>query len=435
MRQPQRLTYPVVAMLSALVLLGAEGAPVHGDEAEPASERAPVVERSEGLGPDPLALDGPVPTAVQRAVGQRVTALLSPDGEKRSDGVPVGLDHGVIGVIGSTAEGYTLVVTKETDGRALVAKLTARLPKEAAEGLEVRVSERSADELREAWHAAFEPQKWRTAIASDVAGMAVELDPEREAVVVTLGGEPPREGRLDTLAQPLQGVDAGSVVVEYGGKAGRASRAADSAPHWGGARITKASGASCTAGFTARGKTTGTYYSVTAGHCGANGTDWHSGSSFYGTTAGRADYPDYDQARLGGSTYSPNIYTDGLDSFSSRVVTGANNGAVGDSVCASGQVTKAICGIEIKALDATYCDNPGVESTCTYYLMRGRRDDDKVIVRDGDSGGPVYQRNTSLPRASIRGMVIAYDLSGVRLYAERYTSISDHLNVTAVTAG
>jgi hypothetical protein len=429
-----RIAVPAAAVLCGLALLTTEGPATQGEVVQLAAEKTAPRADDDTLGPDPRAADGPRATKVQREVADRLSALLTPKGEKPADGAPVSLDQGLIGVIGSPAAGYTLVVTKETDGKALVSSLTAGLPEEARKALDVRVSERSAAELREAWAAVWE-QRWRTLTPEPETGYSVDLDPELEAVVVVIGSEAPPTDRLDTLRQPLQGVDAGAVVVQYGGASGRASRTSDSAPHWGAAKITKSGGTFCTAGFTARGRSSGAYYSVTAAHCGPNGTRWNSGSHFYGTTAGRSGYPSYDQARLGGSSYSPNIYTDGLDNFTSRVVTGANDGAVGDSVCASGTVTRSICGIKIKSLTATYCDIPGNQSTCTTYLMRGRRDDDKVVARNGDSGGPVYQRNSTLPRASIRGIVVAFDTRGVRVFAERYASISNHLNVTAVTAG
>ncbi|TNC38351.1 hypothetical protein [Mumia zhuanghuii] len=406
------ITVPVLATLLSAGLLASAGGPAAGETSSTSAEAAVV-------------------TTVQRQVAQRLTALLTPRGAKPADGVPVGLDAGIIGVTGSAADGYEVVVTRETDPKALVARLTAGLPTAARSTLTVRSSVRTADELRTAWRQ-VSAQAW-AGDAAQRSSYSMDLDPELEAVVVDVEGAAPAAGRLDLQRAPVEDVQPGAVVVRYTGDSARASRSADTAPHWGGARIT-AGGTSCTSGFTVKSKTASTRYSVTAGHCGPNGTSWSSGSYYFGQTAGRTGYPEYDQARLAGSTYTNSIYTDGLDNFSTRLVTGANDGDVGDSVCVSGAVTKSVCGIEIKSLSATYCDDPARPATCSTYLMRGRRDDDRVIVRKGDSGGPVYQRNTSLPRASIRGMVIAYDMSGVRLYAERYNSISNHLGVVAIAS-
>ncbi|MFD1824506.1 hypothetical protein [Mumia zhuanghuii] len=406
------ITVPALAIVLSAGLLASAGGPASGDEATTSSETAAV-------------------TSVQRAVAQRLTAVLTPQGEKPADGVPVGLDVGIIGVLGSAADGYDVVVTRETDPAALVARLTAGLPAGARNSLRITTSERSADELRTAWRQ-VSAQAW-AGDASQRSSYSMDLDPELGAVVVDVEGTAPAAGRLDVQRAPVEGVEPGAVVVRYTGESALASRTADTSPHWGGAKITAGS-TSCTSGFTVKSKTSSTRYSVTAGHCGPNGTSWYSGAYYFGQTAGRSGYPNYDQARLAGSSYTNSIYTDGLDNFNVRTVTGANDGDVGDSVCVSGVVTKSVCGIEIKSLSATYCDDPDVSSTCTTYLMRGRRDDDRVIVRKGDSGGPVYQRNTSLARASIRGMVIAYDMSGVRLYAERYASISNHLGVVAITS-
>ncbi|MGH1564645.1 hypothetical protein [Mumia sp. DW29H23] len=426
----------VTASLASLVLgagmLAATGAPAQGDDAALSPDKTALVVAADE--PEAVAYDGPVATPLQRTVADRVTALLTPQGEKPADGVPVSLDAGVIGVTGSPTEGYTLVVTQGTDGRALVDRLTRGLPTTARRLLTVRTSERTADELRDAW-LGVAGQQWRASAAAPSAGYAMDLDPELEAVVVDVASEAPDSAaaRLDVQAAPVEGVPAGAVVVRYSGDAGRSSRTADTAPHWGGARISSGS-SNCSSGFTVKSKTSSTRYSVTAGHCGGNGTSWYSGAYYFGQTSGRSNYPEYDQARLAGSTYSGSIYTDGLDNFDVRTVTGANDGAVGDNVCASGAVTKSVCGIEITSLSATFCDDPDVASTCSTYLMRGRRSDDRVIARNGDSGGPVYQRNLTEARASIRAMVIAYDMSGVRMYAERYASISSHLGVVAITS-
>lgn len=419
---------PVAAMALGAGLLVAAGGPAHSEDALTPDKVTLLDEAQQVLD---AVEDSPVVTALQRQVADRVTALLTPSGDKPVNGVPVSLAVGVIGVTGSPADGYTVVVTQDADVVALVGGLVADLPTGARDLLTVRRSARTAAELRAAWEG-VEAQQWE-GDADPTAGYGMDLDPELEAVVVDIASDPPATSRLDAQKAPVEGVEPGAVVVRYSGDAGRTARTADTAPHWGGAKISS-SGASCTSGFTVRGKTTGNRYSVTAGHCGPNGTVWNSGGYAFGQTAGRSGYPEYDQARIAGSTYSNSIYTDGIDNFDVRTVTGANDGAVGDTVCVSGAVTRSICGITIKSLSATYCDDPSRPATCSTYLMRGRRSDDRVIARKGDSGAPVYQRNVTKSRASIRGMVIAYDMGGSRLYAERYASISNHLNVVAVTS-
>ncbi|QMW66847.1 hypothetical protein H4N58_02485 [Mumia sp. ZJ1417] len=217
MSRLSRTAAPVTAVLCGLVLLTAERPLVQSHEVRLVSTSVPTA----AAVPDATPLAAPRPTKIQREVGRRITALLTPPGEKPADGLPVGLDSGVIGVIGSTVDGYTLVVTRGTDGAALVSKLTADLPDKARQGLEIRVSGRTADELRAAWAAVF-AQQWRTLAPAPQHAVAVELDPEREAVVVVIGSEPPDVGRLDTLQRPLRGVEPGAVVIQYGGAAGRA---------------------------------------------------------------------------------------------------------------------------------------------------------------------------------------------------------------------
>ncbi|KAA1425062.1 hypothetical protein FE697_004025 [Mumia zhuanghuii] len=431
MKTPRLLVLaPAAALALGAGLLVAAGSPAQGDDAtlDTAAATDAVTAASTAV---VLAEDGPQPTTLQRTVADRVTALLTPRGDKPADGVPVSLDVGLIGVTGSPVEGYTLVVTQGTDGKALVSRLTSGLPLTARRLLTVETSERTTDELRNAWDG-VRGERWRSAAAVPTGAYGLDLDPELEAVVVDVeGAEPAALARLSDEAASVEGAPPEAVVVRYTGEAARTSRAADTAPHWAGARISASTGV-CSSGFAVKSKTSSTRYGVVAGHCGPNGTAWYSGSNYFGRTAARSSYPDYDQALLSGSTYSNYLYTDGRDTEDVRVVGAANDGSIGDSVCASGYVSKSICGIKIKSLSATFCDDGG--SSCTTYLMRGRRDDDLRIVYQGDSGGPVYWRNPDAARASIRGMVIAYDMSGVRLYAERYTSISNHLGVVAVTS-
>ncbi|KHL15144.1 UNVERIFIED_CONTAM: hypothetical protein LK11_22720 [Mumia flava] len=351
--------------------------------------------------------------------------MLVPDGDKPTDGVPVSFGIGLVGVTGDPVGGYTLVVDETADRGALLRALTRGLDRSARSYVDFADAPHPAAELTEAWRAVRDPA---VRAAAGLGAFTVDVDPESATLVVTTAGDAAlRTGGADALADALGAVAPGLITVESGGAGGRASRSPDVAPHWGGARIVS-SGTRCTAGFSVV-RRSGGRASLTAGHCGPNGTSWKSGTEFYGVTRGRSGFPDYDQARLQGSTYAPRIYTDGLDRYSSRAVHNANDGAIGDVVCASGDVTLSVCGIVIKSFTATFCDDVG----CTTHLMRGRRSDDRVIVRDGDSGAPVYHRNPSKPRASVRGMVIAYDQGGSRLYAERYTSIANHLDVTALT--
>lgn len=91
-------------------------------------------------------------------------------------------------------------------------------------------------------------------------------------------------------------------------------------------------------------------------------------------------------------------------------------------------VTFAICGLEVMNMDATFCPPDG----CTPNLMTTRRDND-VIVRDGDSGGPVYNRFGSSD-AAIRGMIIGRSGSGQTMFSHKTLTIENHLDVRVAIA-
>ena len=68
---------------------------------------------------------------------------------------------------------------------------------------------------------------------------------------------------------------------------------------------------------------------------------------------------------------------------------------------------------------------------CTTVLLKADKDG-AIVTRLGDSGGPVYFRNTEEARASLRGINIGGGSGGAVLYAERYWSLYNHLNIEAV---
>lgn len=233
-------------------------------------------------------------------------------------------------------------------------------------------------------------------------------------------------------------VAANSELIELRVEGGGGSRLVrtipDAEPHWGGSIIN----GNCTAGFTVRRQSDNVRTSVTAGHCGTVGSSASSGHYFYGNFRGggsdHPSYPDYDQARLQGSTYAPRIRTD--DGQSLRDVRGATETVIGDSICQSGVFSESECHVIVGDMSATFCDDYDNPATCTTYLMSGRRDGE-VVARGGDSGGPVYLKFPNA-EAAIRGMVVAGTQcntetgNGRRLFAERWNSISNHLKVEIV---
>jgi hypothetical protein len=370
----------------------------------------------------------PLGEAIAEGVGRAIRSLEPLDETGRpASGLPYGLSQGIVGVLGTADTGYKLVIDPSAvDQPKYRRALAQHVPSAGIRLVAVERSCRSAESIAAAWielsARGWHAEATRTTFTAD-------LDAATEQITV----EYDQQTTSTAAATALAAVD-GAVVRTAPGSLQRMSRTNDtpSGGHWGGARITS-SVRHCTAGFTVVRRSSGARASVTAGHCGAPGTSWNSGSHYYGTTSVRTDYPDYDQALLTGSSYGPKIWTDGPgDTEDVRTVKGGADPSVGSQICQSGSFTRSLCGITVNSNNATYCDTEG----CTTHVTRGTRSG-QIVVRAGDSGGPVYTK-TGTDSATVRG--IAFAGSGCNaadhcttIYAERYTSITGHLGVYALT--
>jgi streptogrisin D len=307
----------------------------------------------------------------------------------------------------------------------------------------------SAAALQSAWLKVFDQSR---PLLARAGGYSLEIDPATQEVLVTVD----MSKVTQEVAKNIEAISPDLVHVAFDGGAARAVRnVADGPPHWGGSIIWPDYNPAnyCSAGFSVWKNSNNADTSVTAGHCGtagSNGGTFKSGaldrpgsltaqptgiSYFFGTKQGTQNYPDYDQARLEGSSYTGTLRVGGGDDTqTTRQVRGATDPVIGDLVCQSGVTSEAICDIRVGKLDASYCDGSG----CTTFLMSGRRADDGTTVRPGDSGGPVYLRFSG-GEAGIRAMVIAggdpvaNTTNFRRLFAERYYSIAGHLDVRIMT--
>lgn len=253
------------------------------------------------------------------------------------------------------------------------------------------------------------------------AAFTVRLDPATSRLQVVFDARYPQAGAA--LSSKL-----GDVLALSYGTGQRAGRLDDGEPHFGGSGIRKGSGSSgtntCTSGFVARRNVDGVQGAFTAGHCFANGVSVYSGPQFYGSSWGKADYPTYDMIGLKSGTerYDNVIHVDPCCP-TARNVTGRYSPAIGEKICASGMVTRAICGLTVSGLNATFCDADG----CTPGLLEFHKGG-VTVVRGGDSGGPLYtQSGTSNAKAV--GMIIAYNEGGAVGLAEHLSNIEDHLNL------
>lgn len=197
---------------------------------------------------------------------------------------------------------------------------------------------------------------------------------------------------------------------------------------WGGAGITN-SGGICSAGYAVR-NGWGTVFSVTAGHCFANGANAlvESGLRSYGTVSGRrlptvTGHP-MDMELLGGQSYAGRVYTGGVVSTTSRPVVAAGAAFEGyTNYCHSGRTTGENCGHTATSTNAQVCTQSGCKSPVIAFTGG-------TMIQGGDSGGAFYAIDSS-GGAWIRGNVIA--TNGTTGWAQPYTTVASQYGVSIVT--
>ena len=250
-----------------------------------------------------------------------------------------------------------------------------------------------------------------------------------------------------TFAERLRTLFGGSVQVDKASLM-LTDRAADDAPHYGGARIWPGSciGQSphwcavnkgwCSSGITMRANGSGNVFQTTAGHCypptwniwsgGSNTLPRYPLGQVFVNHANDNPTPGYNTDILGydGDTSFKNaLYAD--PSGYSRTVTGGSNANVGTFVCQSGAVSGFTCGIQVE--DANMVID-GVPTTWFglrnfNHLSMGLRSDFGLISAKGDSGGPVFHGNdestvTMRGSVSFGGAWLGHDCGTVNAYGE-----------------
>lgn len=321
------------------------------------------------------------------------------------------------GLIGLTLDHHAQEVVVVVDPTLVNDAALERDVEQAAEpSVEVRVSAgcNSAVELLATRHL-IDSQAWSQDASK--ASYGWYLDPKTSTFAVTFAHED--QAAAEALAAGAKGtvtVAVGDVVRRSGG------RLNDDEPHWGGAAIGFPGDRVCTSGFTVI-LNGGGRGSVTAGHCPLpQGTDIFSGSQFYGNAHDRDDYPTHDLRRIGpgGQSFSKRIHVDPCCP-NAREVVADHNPSVGDFVCVSGFVTRAVCGLEVLNTSYTFCGGG-----CTPNLFKARKLGE-VVGNLGDSGAPVYQRFGS-DDAQIMGLEIG-GTSPNNVVAHKISTVKNHLNV------
>jgi hypothetical protein len=253
------------------------------------------------------------------------------------------------------------------------------------------------------------------------------VDEQTGEIVLITDAPDAAVGEVTSDSDPANQKELAKVKVIKGKVEDTFSRLDDSAPFWGGDGIANAGGV-CSSGYAAR-NSAGTIFSVTAGHCFADGaavTTESGALNAYGTVSNRrlpsVTGGQSDVELVGGKTYAGRIFTGGITSTSSIPVVAAGAATVGYAAyCHSGRSTGQSCGHTVTSLTGQVCTSTGCKSPLIVFTGG-------TMVQPGDSGGTFY--STDSASAWIRGNVIA---SGQGTgYAMPWTTISKELGLSIV---
>ena len=203
----------------------------------------------------------------------------------------------------------------------------------------------------------------------------------------------------------------------------------DISPFWGGAGITNGSGI-CSAGYAVR-NAAGAVFSVTAGHCFANGKNAlvESGLRCYGTVSGRrlptvTGHP-MDMELLGGRTYVGRIYTGGVSSTTSRGVAAAGAAYEGyTNYCHSGRTTGENCGHAASRTPARRCAPRRAASQPVISFTGG------TMIQ---AATPAARSSPSTARAAPGSAATRSPPAACTGYAQPYTTVASQYGVSIVT--
>jgi hypothetical protein len=233
---------------------------------------------------------------------------------------------------------------------------------------------------------------------------------------------------LTSVSSPAQRQAVGKAQIRRSRISDTFNRRDDVPSFWGGAGITN-SGGICSSGYAVR-NAAGSVFSVTAGHCFANGANAlvESGLRSYGTVSGRrlpsVTGGSTDSELLGGQSYAGQVYTGGVVSTTSRGVAAGGAAFVGYSnYCHSGRTTGENCGHTASSTSAQVCTSSGCKSPVIQFSGGN-------MIQPGDSGGAFYAID-SAGKAWIRGNVIATD--GTTGWATPFTTVASQYGVSVVT--
>ncbi|HEX9766284.1 MAG TPA: hypothetical protein VGA36_05940 [Nitriliruptorales bacterium] len=189
------------------------------------------------------------------------------------------------------------------------------------------------------------------------------------------------------------------------------SRASDSSPHYGGARIvSRISGGGCSSGYAA--DRDGGRWMTSAEHCGTPGKkdEFDSGPYYFGTKWHWRGYP-YDMMLIGSGwqKYTRILHTN-PSSPSTRLVTARRGNSVGTPVCTSGASMGNVCGSKVYETGVTeWLVVPETGGWRQYDdLVYAKQTSGVNAAMKGDSGGPVWSNaNVGWNEAGVHGLIVA----------------------------
>ena len=257
---------------------------------------------------------------------------------------------------------------------------------------------------------------------------ATYLDSDTGRIVLDTDAPASVMAKLTSTSDPDQRREVARAQVRRTTISDAWNRRDDIPSFWGGAGVTN-SGGTCSAGYAVK-NGWGTVFSVTAGHCFANGANAlvESGLRSYGTVSGRrlptVTGHAMDMELLGGQSYAGRVYTGGVLSTTSRPVVAAGAASSGyTNYCHSGRTTGENCGHTATSTNAQVCTATGCKSPVIAFTGG-------TMIQPGDSGGAFYALDGS-GGAWIRGNVIASN--GTTGWAQPYTSVASQYGVSIVT--
>jgi len=208
-----------------------------------------------------------------------------------------------------------------------------------------------------------------------------------------------------------------SAVAKLGGAARLEATPGALTPFMSGGDAIYSSRARCSLGFNVQ--RNGTYYFLTAGHCGNGSSTWYGSNR--STTIGslvNSSFPGNDYALV--QYTNPNVSHEGT--VGSQPITGAANATVGQSVTRRGSTTGTRTGT-VTGLNATVNYPQGSVSG----LIRTT-----VCAEQGDSGGSLYSGSTALGLTSGGN---GNCLTGGTTYFQPVTEALSAYGVSMVTSG